>query len=566
MASVAVQAAGAISQVAQFIVKGLFQAAKALFIFIYIPFQWILGFFLYDAERFIYDSSQTFFPSKPIYTDPQISATQQLFTVLTSIGTALGTIIRQLMTVIGPLLMAAPYILIAGIAFFLLSYIIMLITPQLILIVNFLQQLFINWFRIWIIVWNTIIRPVLIAIAPIWNEIIGFIIMIVVAVFHVFCPGPTYTANPAKDCPLIGVWFTFLTTYWKFLIAIANILFNFLSSIYVEIGNIICPGGNCGATICVLVNPTGCFLTDPTSVGCQCSFGIQTFTLWVVDILQQIFTAVFPYVQLIIAFTGDMLNILLSALAMIFVFPNPIADEGTTIALINGTISNPVQLADPNSGLLSQLQYGVISNTNPLGNYRNIGIAANTNGISFLGMMQGIGIIFENVFYIALQFIITTLATVFIIIDTIICNIFHNTGQCLFGKLCYFSTLIFGTSPLNVIWFDICVPLGWEPITDVNSDPSSGTPPHLPNKLTCPCDRCLFRLTPNDNPFRLFVNVAFSRFWAYTDGFVTDAQKFSILVPCMINCNLIAGVGYSPNELPVSCNPQYSILEQILPF
>jgi hypothetical protein len=440
---------------------------------IVMPFIWIFGPILSSGKKFIRNMARKTFPTDSM--PPNASQWTIVFTSFVAIGDAIRDIIQQLGIVIPAFFALAPFLIPAAIGlFFFLSYV-MLLAPLIIKFIDIFVTIPIALLRIVIVAYNSIIRSILITLAPPWNLILKWIGHALVLLFHFLFPGPV---TFPLDLSFINDIIQFILTWASFIGEILKVYFDAIVSIYTLIGNILCPGNVCLPDLCTLINVP------------NCGYGVELFFTWLITQISTVFTTLFPIIPILKAFLMDLFGMILTALQLFVSLPGTVNGTGVVAALAN-ILSNV-------SGFLSSIVGG--STTNLF----NLVVA------SEYIFLKNLGLFIEEIIRALNTFFLDIIVGLFILLDNVICNVFTDFTSCFAGKLCYF---IFKTPlviPIILVVVDfnalICVPLGMIPANCFY------------------CDACVYT-----NPYNLFLTGLYS----YVMPALTATQ---ILVPCAFNC------------------------------
>jgi hypothetical protein len=228
--------------------------------------------------------------------------------------------------------------------------------------------------------------------APLYNQIVRFLIQIIILIFNSICPGPFDINNIQNACPLITTYLNFLLIYWTLLLNILSLFFQLAQTIYLFIGNIICPNGVCSGAICSLSN------SNP------CNFNITVFMTWLTQIIDYVLKVLFQIARLTLSWVSDILNMIIFnvvqfglSFGTIFTFLG-----GNTATLENVT---PVS-TDPQ--MLTALN-----------NYKTLLLYTKDRIFELIGIY------------------VRFFTAGFIMGDTIICNTIFDFLNCIASKMCY---------------------------------------------------------------------------------------------------------------------------------
>lgn len=459
-----------------FVLKPLFIIIKYLFFFLEFVVGNILQIFIWNVKEYLEYLFGT--PLGPrIYRPKPIDEVFFFFQVaVDELKSMIATSLVTILIALGIGLVLAFSIVIAFLVLWLLQY----IYPYIFAILNFLN-IFLNFAAQLLAIGLNLGMEFLTLFAPTWNDFVKIVTTILGQILGLICNGTTTyvpSSNFAQSCPILNDFFVWLLSVFDEVIAFFASLANLSNDTYSSLAGAACYGGTCQTGIQQVL------MLDP-SYNFSPAQAVDFFN----SILQFIITYVFPIVQSVMYFVLDVI---------IFFFKTLIGTIGaiTTDSNLGAFIVN--QVTNPGLSLVSTLPAGFVRT-----------------------VLLGI----ENFFLVVLGAVITTIQTIAILFDSLVCNIFMGFRTCFLSKLCY---SIFKPFPVDIIIFVVVIP--FDQIICANG---LGL---YPNQ--CQCDIC---------PFSSPLNAVICFFTTCVGG--------NLMVPCngLSSCS-------------VGCNGNLSILRFILPF
>lgn len=227
--------------------------------------------------------------------------------------------------------------------------------------------------------------------APLYNQIVRFLIEVIVLVFNSICPGPFDINNIQNACPLITTYLNFLIIYWTLLLNVLSLFFQLAQTIYLFIGTIICTNGVCSGSLC----PSN---SNP------CNYDVTIFVRWLTQITDYILKVVFQIARLTLSWTSDILNMIIYNVVQFGL------SFGTALTFLNGNTAT--------------LETVVPVSTDPimlvaLNNYKTLLLYTKDRIFELIGIY------------------VRFFTAGFIMGDTIICNTIFDFVNCIASKTCY---------------------------------------------------------------------------------------------------------------------------------
>lgn len=526
MASIAWDVFGAI-------MKGLAAAGQAIFLVVALPFQFFLGRIIYRSKELARELEQPFFPSEPEkYADPNKSGWAQVLIAFSAFGDVIRGIAQQTGNQL-PIL-AIPIV----IALLVLAalYVLMLIAPAIIFVLGVIVNVVTVGLQAAIVVYNTYTRPFFVLAAPIWNTILTYLWKLALGIFHLICPGPIGPGiSPLESCPVLDLILRFILQSWDILMQIATLAVSTFISVYAAVGQSICPGFNpdgssggvCPSSFCTAVGDIS-----------PCGFDPRRFATWALNLIGEVLRALLPIVEMLFAFGFDILSGLISLLFQLFTGDIFNKDPGSAdiIRVTSDALLHPgsyVQSLIDNGNMTHLGQLPVEPPYQPL---KNVLLAIE-------------GILKQFVIWV-----IVITGDLLVILNSIICNVFHDASHCILGKLCY------ATKPFGLFYGLFCIPQGIVPV-------GGGDVVFNARPLLCDCDRCklsntLFGKLGSALSLYSYVNTP-----GYPLGtnapFTFSASTGDMLVPCVFHP---VTTGVNQNCIAGACGVTISVLMLLVPF
>ena len=364
-------------------------------------------------------------------------------------------------------------------------------------------------------------------ISPLVNGIIDAIVPVLRLIIGTLCnPDLNFTGDVNVDCPLLISIFQTILMVFNLVIAMLNLLWQLLISIYTIIGAIVCPGGACPYQICQDFKQQD-----------SCTFDVSIAIQWFFKVLTDIISFLFPLIRAVIYFIADMVFILTKLITTLTQ-----AFRGNTDAmsqLINSNLANCVS-GDPTSCFL-------------------ITTIPQTGFTRFLYGLE----LFSYYFIVTITYSIRDWA---VLVDYVICYTFRYFRACLLNNACY--AIFAGNTCINFIY------TGSSACTNViKSSPICLFLTGLPqDSCVGQCQNCPYEFTPPFAAvFRFLVQLGVGvckdcpppppdPFYAkVTNGpLTTDTITITTPEPFLVPCNSQESCTY--------CTEKYSIIYKDLFF
>lgn len=358
-----------------------------------VPFMGIFGFLFYNSSQLIKDLQSDKFEEKEPDRRRIIAATS-IVSIIEMVFEEIRMIIVDMIVNITPLIIAFFWLFIPAVIIALIVLVLWQQTFTFFVAVDVI-------YGTYVVVLNAIAFGLNFVVAYIEaehetiNAFWRFLLELAKALFGIVCSGTPYNGDPEHDCPLLWAFYSVVVLMWDYWWDLVVQFWNLLGEAWVAIGLAICEGQSCDTVLCQK------YLGIPS-----CTWGIEFALRLFVGLITE-FATIFYYAFLIILLA--ILDIIVASIQYFAWLVRSILPPGV------GT-------------LLTQLASAFGGGATSLETLRVPTRFLDLKAIILLGV---------NVVKTIERVLVTIIAVILGVVDTLFCYFFRDFGNCIAPKVCY---------------------------------------------------------------------------------------------------------------------------------